>query len=437
MMAFKKKALTLVILLINIAVASAQTDTTFRKTGFTFGALPAIAYDNDLGFEYGVLTNLYWYGDGSTYPRYNHSLYIECSRYVAGTSLLRAYYDTHKLIPGFRTTADLTRFNDIACDFSGFNGAETYYRRSLTDEDSDDYLSTIFYAHKRDMRRAMLNIRSEQFGKWFWQAGFTLFDMRIGKVQKDKLRHEVPDIPTVYDKYVEWNIIGEKEADGGVDTYLRLGGGIDTRDNEAFATQGVWTEVLLAAAPSFLSSDDNNWGRITVYHRQYFNLHNRRTVLAYRLGWQHKIWGDIPFYLLPHWNTGVLGAATSQGIGGGKTMRGVVRNRIVGDGSVMANIELRQIIYSFMLAGQNFSIGTNLFTDMGMVTQLHDVDKSLVPSAEHDLYFTNDKETLHTSAGIGLKIAMNSNFVLSADWGKALNKNDGTSGFYVLMNYLF
>jgi outer membrane protein assembly factor BamA len=103
----------------------------------------------------------------------------------------------------------------------------------------------------------------------------------------------------------------------------------------------------------------------------------------------------------------------------------------------MANIELRQIIYSFMLAGQNFSIGTNLFTDMGMVTQLHDVDKSLVPSAEHDLYFTNDKETLHTSVGIGLKIAMNSNFVLSADWGKALSKNDGTSGFYVLMNYLF
>ncbi|MBQ3617937.1 MAG: BamA/TamA family outer membrane protein [Bacteroidales bacterium] len=261
--------------------------------------------------------------------------------------------------------------------------------------------------------------------------------MRIGSVERNKLRHNVPDIPTVYDKYVEWNIIKPDEANGGIDTYLRLGGGIDTRDNEAFATQGIWSEVLLAAAPEFLSSDKNNWGRLTVYHRQYFNLHAHRTVLAYRLGWQQKIWGDIPFYLLPHWNTGVLGAATSQGIGGSKTMRGIVRNRLVGDGSVMANIEFRHIFYTFMLGRQNFSIGTNLFADMGMVTQHYKVDKSLVPTDEYATYFTKDSETLHTSTGIGLKIAMNSNFVLSVDWGKATNKNDGTSGFYVLMNYLF
>ena len=118
-------------------------------------------------------------------------------------------------------------------------------------------------------------------------------------------------------------------------------------------------------------------------------------------------------------------------------MRGIVRNRLVGDGNVMANVEFRHIFYSFMLGRQNFSIGTNIFADMGMVTQHYKVDKSLVPTDEYATYFTNNNETLHTSAGIGLKIAMNSNFVLSVDWGKATNKNDGTSGFYVLMNYLF
>lgn len=435
-----KKVIILLIISNILAVTAiyAQSDTTkFRKTGFSFGALPAIAYDNDLGFEYGVLTNLYWYGDGSTYPRYNHSLYLEASRYVAGTYLLRSYFDSHTLIPGVRTTADITWFNDLTCDFTGFNGAESFYRKAFTDEDDDQYKSTIFYKHKRDMRRILLNIRSKSDSKYFWQAGFTLFDMRIGSVERNKLRHDVPDIPTVYDKYVEWNIIKPDEADGGIDTYLRLGGGIDTRDHEAFATQGIWSEVLLAAAPEFLSSDKNNWGRLTVYHRQYFNLHAHQTVLAYRLGWQQKIWGDIPFYLLPHWNTGVLGAATSQGIGGSKTMRGIVRNRLVGDGSVMANVEFRHIFYTFMLGRQNFSIGTNLFADMGMVTQHYKVDKSLVPTDEYATYFTNDSETLHTSAGVGLKIAMNSNFVLSVDWGKATNQNDGTSGFYVLMNYLF
>ena len=85
-----------------------QDSTTFKKTGFSFGALPVIAYDNDLGLQYGVLTNLYWYGDGSNFPRYDHSLYLEVSRYVAGTMLTRAYFDSHKLhYPDGNHNADL------------------------------------------------------------------------------------------------------------------------------------------------------------------------------------------------------------------------------------------------------------------------------------------------------------------------------------------
>ncbi len=90
-----------------------------------------------------------------------------------------------------------------------------------------------------------------------------------------------------------------------------------------------------------------------------------------------------------------------------------------------------------MLFGQQFSVGTNLFADFGMVTQEHNVDESKVPIDEYSEYFSGDSENVHTSAGIGLKISLNANFVVSADWGKALNKNDGESGFYVQMNYLF
>lgn len=412
--------------------------TTFRKTGFSFGALPSVAYDHDLGFQYGLLSNLYWYGDGSNYPRYNHSLYLECSRYLAGTMLLRGYFDSRKLIPDCRTTIDLTWFNDLTCDFSGFNGYETRFKNEIIDKDDDQYVTSIFYKHKRRMTRAMLNIRRDIEGtKMFWQAGANVFNMDIGSVERHKLRHEVPDVETLYDKYVRWGLIKEKEANGGLDTYIRAGWGIDTRDNEAFATKGVWTEVLLAAAPEFLSKDKNGYGKLTIYHRQYFNLYNKRLVAAYRLGWQQKIWGTTPFYLLPHWNTGILGSATSQGLGGGKTLRGIVRNRIVGDGSIMGNFELRYIFCNLYLFGQNFSVGTNLFADMGMVTQRYKVDLSKVPQEEFDFCFTGEEEKMHTSAGIGLKIAMNHNFVISADWGKALDSNDGTSGLYVMMNYLF
>ena len=50
------------------------------KTGWTFGVLPSVAYDADLGFQYGALTNLYYFGDGSTYPEYLHSIYAEVNR---------------------------------------------------------------------------------------------------------------------------------------------------------------------------------------------------------------------------------------------------------------------------------------------------------------------------------------------------------------------
>ena len=57
------------------------------KKGLGFGALPAISYDSDLGFQYGALVNLFDYGDGTNFPKYNHSLYLELSTYTKGTTI--------------------------------------------------------------------------------------------------------------------------------------------------------------------------------------------------------------------------------------------------------------------------------------------------------------------------------------------------------------
>ena len=47
-----------------------ETDSLGRKIkkGWTFGALPSVAFDADLGFQGGALANIYYYGDGSQYP---------------------------------------------------------------------------------------------------------------------------------------------------------------------------------------------------------------------------------------------------------------------------------------------------------------------------------------------------------------------------------
>jgi hypothetical protein len=41
------------------------------------------------------------------------------------------------------------------------------------------------------------------------------------------------------------------------------------------------------------------------------------------------------------------------------------------------------------------------------------------------------------SYGLGLRIAMNQNFIIAVDYGRATDSRDGSSGFYIGLNYLF
>ena len=77
-----KKTLTLILVLLLVLPLAAkrekkpqEVDSLGRpiKTGWNFGILPSVAYDADYGFQGGVLTNIYYYGDGSQYPEYIHS----------------------------------------------------------------------------------------------------------------------------------------------------------------------------------------------------------------------------------------------------------------------------------------------------------------------------------------------------------------------------
>lgn len=417
-------------------------DSTFVKRGFSFGVLPAISYDSDLGFQYGVLSNMYWYGDGSRYPAYDHSLYVECSRYPAGTMLCRAYYDSPLALSRWgdklRLTADITWYRDLLSDFFGFNGRQTIYHDNWADEDADGYVSHAFYAYHRQMTRLMVGVRIG-IGETplYVQAGVSAFNIKCGSVHRDELRGTTPDVPGLYDLYRQWGVIRADEAEGGTDVFLRAGFGIDTRDFEAFPTKGVWSEALLALEPSIFTSCNYGFVRLTLNHRQYFSLGSPDLVLAYRLTFQNRLFGRVPFYLLPHITTNTLTSATSQGLGGAKTMRGVMRNRIVADGVAMANVELRWLIKRFQLLGQQWAIGTNIFADLGTTTQNYKVNLDGVPADLRDAYFRSGNDKLHSSAGLGLKIHMNSNFIVSADFGKAMSSDDGNTGIYVMLNYLF
>ena len=54
------------------------------KTGWNLGPLPVVAFDNDRGFQYGALLNLYNFDDGSTqglYPTGDSTYKLDTTKY--------------------------------------------------------------------------------------------------------------------------------------------------------------------------------------------------------------------------------------------------------------------------------------------------------------------------------------------------------------------
>jgi hypothetical protein len=81
--------LLLITLILISSLASAQNDTISKpekkdkiKKGWTFGALPVVAYDADMGFQYGALAQFFDYGNGTIYPEYRQTFYVEVSRFT-------------------------------------------------------------------------------------------------------------------------------------------------------------------------------------------------------------------------------------------------------------------------------------------------------------------------------------------------------------------
>jgi hypothetical protein len=402
------------------------------KKGFGFGALPAVSYDSDLGFQYGVLTNLYHYGDGSRFPKYDHSLYLELSTYTKGTSIARLRYDSEKLIPKVRTTVDIAYVSDQKSDFFGFNGYQSVY------DEENVKLYRNFYKHERNMFRTKADFQG-YFGesKFGWVAGFAHYNFEIDTVDIVKLG--LPAIPDggLFQKYKDWGLIGADEAAGGNINYLKAGLKYDSRDQLACPMKGIFTEAVVQSAPGFLNSSFPH-SKLAVIHRQYFTLANDLS-FAYRIDYQMTLGnGKVPYFAQPLLITSYLVAATNQGMGGKSSLRGVLRNRVVGDAIGFGNFELRYKFLRFDWLNQNFYLGTNLFFDAGII--LKQVDMNLGAVSETDLatYFkTYETGKFHSSAGIGLKIGWNENFIVSVDFGKALNKQDGNTGIYIGLNYLF
>ena len=420
------------------------------KKGWNIGGLPVVSYDSDLGLQLGALVNLYHYGDGSRYPRYDHSIYVEGSWFLKGSGIFRFYYDSDRLIKGIRTSFDLSYLPDRAFKFYGFNGYESVYNSTWEDDADPAYVSRAFYRTDRKFFRAKLdfqgNITNEKFR---WLAGADFYNVKMSNVDLSILNKGkddadlLPDTAGLFQKYNDWGIIPASEKDGGSFTVFKLGLVYDSRNNEALPTRGIWTEAILATAPKFTSSMDNGFMKFAITHRQYFTIIKDRLSFAYRLGLQVNVSGHTPYYAQGLMYYVTMKGAYNEGLGGSKTIRGIERNRVIGDGIAYGNFELRWKFWKFHLINQNFYLALSGFFDTGRVIQYVDMEDAVnnLPETDGDFvksdYFDLGSESFHSGFGGGLHIAMNQNFIIAVDYGKALSEKDGSSGLYIGLNFLF
>ena len=431
------------------------------KTGYNFGPLPAVAFDADKGFQLGALLNIYDFGDGSTYPNTRQHWYFEASFFTKGSQLFVVSYDNRFLIPGVRWSSALTITNDKAMDFYGFNGYMSYYDHERVKAGKDKQnLDQFIYTPKYRINRLAILFKTDFVGniwdnKLFWEAGYHLSYFKQGynkqgalnleKINKNKADEKVfpATEPTIFDQYRKWGIISDDEAWGGLNSTVRLGMLFDTRDKEGAPSRGIWAEAHVTLAPKWLGTT-NPYYRYSLTFRHYVPIvKNDILTFAYRLNYEGTFGRKAPYYVLPYITT-VGQSYDRDGMGGYRTIRGIMRSRVQGLDVASYNVELRWRFVSFRLWKQNISFGLNAFSDGTMVTKNYDMTfrGDEADRAEYDAYMAqgNGRDLPHITVGGGLRFIMNQNFIVAFEYGAPvgkLRKQDGKGAFYINTGYLF
>ena len=193
---------------------------------------------------------------------------------------------------------------------------------------------------------------------------------------------------------------------------------------------------MISLSPA-LFGDTEAYGRIMTSWRQFIPILKDNLVLGYRLSYQ-QTFGNAPFYLQQTITPLYLRQIKNEGLGGKNSVRGILQNRILGDGYAWANIEARIKIARFSFINQNWYVALNPFVDMGIITK----DRIFEEQSNNEnelsgLYSDEDYDDIHISAGMGLKLVMNHNFIISVEYGKPFDKRDGKGSLNIGTNYIF
>lgn len=410
-------------LLITLVTIQAEEKPPVVKTGLSFVPFPMAGFDGAKGILFGALMNVYDFSDGSTYPNPRSSCYFEASGYTGGSKTFIASFDSGSLFPKVRMNLAASHCADNAMEFFGFGGRGTYY-----DADADEG----FYKYSRATTNLKADFSGNITGHLSWEAGYHFNAFRI----KDYQPKDDGKGISLFSLYRSWGIIPAEEIFRKYSSAVRLGLRYDSRDYEGVPTKGILARTSIIAAPAFFGSSDS-YLKVQATFRQYIPLAKERLTLAYRIDYQDFI-GNAPWYVLPFFTPGGP-VYDNAALGGYRTIRGLMYNRVSDSSVGFFNTELRWKFAGFTLLRQDIGLMLSGFCDG--INSLRHFNVSNRTEAFPELYSkyikSSSGDTIHLSAGAALKIILNRNFVLNIEYARALSAQDGAGVMYFNTGFYF
>ena len=410
-------------LLLPLGSLLAEDKGSIVKTGLSFVPFPMAGFDGAKGILFGALMNVYDFSDGSTYPNPRSSCYFEASGYTGGSKTFIASFDSGSLFPKVRMNLAASHCADNAMEFFGFGGRGTYY-----DADADEG----FYKYSRATTNLKADFSGNITGHLSWEAGYHFNAFRI----KDYQPKDDGKGISLFSLYRSWGIIPAEEIFRKYSSAVRLGLRYDSRDYEGVPTKGILARTSIIAAPAFFGSSDS-YLKVQATFRQYIPLAKERLTLAYRIDYQDFI-GNAPWYVLPFFTPGGP-VYDNAALGGYRTIRGLMYNRVSDSSVGFFNTELRWKFAGFTLLRQDIGLMLSGFCDG--INSLRHFNVSNRTEAFPELYSkyikSSSGDTLHLSAGAALKIILNRNFVLNIEYARALSAQDGAGVMYFNTGFYF
>jgi hypothetical protein len=402
--------------------------------------------DYGAGLNAGVAVRL---GDAERRRDNLHLFDLSGGWHSEGMSEAHFMYDSRRLLPwGVRLAVGGHYTTDALAGFHGFGGASSPYYREL-----DRRGGVAFYGMRRDVARASLDlggsIANRNAGRTGftldWKAGASFSDYEIGSVTHKKYADGAGN--SLYNLYRRYGLISDYEAAGGRRAEFSAGlafemTGVGSTDAPHYGK----LEVLARVSPD-LFDRRADYAKLGVRLSHHIMIKKWSAIVSYRLGYDGTVWsqGPVPFYVQSELATPTEGRMSIDWLPGGVgSLRGVLQNRVVGDGVAWANVDVAVKVAGFRALGRHWDVLLNPFADAGAVVQPYRLDQmrevwsdTWRPASERRLVYSGVGEKLHVTAGLGVSLIAYDDYTVSVLWGRPFSRQDGPGALYAGVKWLF